>query len=187
MPVWQDYLEKAAAYHGHICGGQILGIRMSLLGLKLLNLDPESDLKDLVIYLESDRCVADAAYVVTGVTVGRRRVKIQNYGKTAMSFLDLKTGDAYRVAVTSREHPPHSADPVEFWNKKTDSDIFKVQKVGIKLAPGEEPGPPSRVVICRKCGDEILDHKDLTVDGQTVCRACAEKPYYQVLSEISLK
>ncbi|MDR0548951.1 MAG: FmdE family protein [Deltaproteobacteria bacterium] len=181
MPIWQDYIDKAKAYHGHICGGQILGLRMSLLGLKLLGLDPYEDLRDLVIFLESDRCVADAAYVVTGVTIGRRRVKTLNYGKTAMSFLNLKNGEAYRLSVADHDRPAQDQDLIAFWTAKKDEDVFKIQKVTIKLNPGEEPGPPSRVVVCQKCGDEVMDHKDVTLNGQTLCRACAEGPYYQVL------
>ncbi|MDR1873161.1 MAG: FmdE family protein [Deltaproteobacteria bacterium] len=185
MPDWRDYLDKALKYHGHICGGQILGVRMALLGLKLLGLTPGQELRDLVIYLESDRCVADAAYVVTGVTLGRRRVKLVNYGKTAMSFLDLKTQKAYRISVVDHDRPPKDADIIDFWSKKKDEDIFKVQKVAIALKPGEEPGPPSRVAVCQKCGDEILDYKDVAVNGQTLCRACAEGPYYEDLGPVS--
>ncbi|MDR1607516.1 MAG: FmdE family protein [Deltaproteobacteria bacterium] len=190
MPIWQDYLDKANAYHGHICGGQILGIRMALLGLRLLGLEPQlqpqPDYRDLVIYLESDRCVADAAYVVTGVTIGRRRVKLHNYGKTAMSFLDLKSGQAYRISVTDHERPDKSQDLVAFWANKKDQDIFRVQKVNIQLKPGEEPGPPSKVALCQKCGDEVMDHRDVQVAGQTLCRACAEGSYYEALVEIKL-
>jgi formylmethanofuran dehydrogenase subunit E len=182
MPVWQDYLEKACNYHGHICGGQILGIRMSLLGLKLLHLAPGDDLREVVVYLESDRCVADAAYVVTGITIGRRRVKLRNYGKTALSFLNLATGEAYRISVTDHDRPPKETDPVAFWTGKKDEDIFRVQKVAITLEPGEEPGPPARVVVCQKCGDEVLDSRDVLKDGQILCRACAEGAYYRELA-----
>jgi formylmethanofuran dehydrogenase subunit E len=188
VPAWLEYLDKAAKYHGHICGGQILGIRMTLLGLKLLGLSPEPQegLRDLAIFLESDRCVADAAYVVTGITLGRRRIKLANYGKTAMSFLSLKTGEAYRISVVDHERPAKDQDLVAFWAAKDDKDIFRVQKARIDLAPGEEPGPPSRVAVCQKCGDEVMDHKDVLVDGQTLCRACAEGPYYQDLGEIKI-
>ena len=106
----KPYLEKAEQYHGHICSGQILGIRMTLMALEALGMSPHDDMRDLVIFLETDRCVADASYVVTGVTVGRRRVKMYSYGKTAMSFLDLKTGKAVRVSVITSDRPPHHAD-----------------------------------------------------------------------------
>ncbi|MDR2142676.1 MAG: FmdE family protein [Deltaproteobacteria bacterium] len=186
MPDWRDYLDKAATYHGHICGGQILGIRMALLGLRLLSLDPQAELRDLVVYLESDRCVADAVYVVTGVTIGRRRVKLFNYGKTAMSLLDLKSGQAYRISVVDQDRPPKNADLVAYWLAKKDEDIFRVQKVALTIGPGEEPGPPTRAVACQNCGEMVLDHRDVTKNGQTLCRACADGPYYQFLIDVKI-
>ena len=175
------FLEKAEKYHGHICSGQILGIRMTLLALRKLGLSPGDNLRDLVIFLETDRCVADAAYVVTGVTIGRRRVKMRNYGKTAMSFLDLKTGRAVRVSVATSARPPHNVSKNEqlaFWEAYADSDIFSCQDVQIDLPEGELPGPPARIVTCSICGEEVLDCREVTHNGQTCCRACANGAYY---------
>jgi formylmethanofuran dehydrogenase subunit E len=184
MDTLEAYLQKAEAYHGHICSGQILGVRMALLGLELLGLRPEDDLRDLVIFLETDRCVADAVYVVTGVTVGRRRVKMFSYGKTAMSFLDLKTGRAFRVAVKTSDRPPHGAPKEEqmaFWKKYADEDIFNWREVKIELPDSELPGPPVSVLVCRSCGEDVLDRKEVMKDGQAYCRACAEGAYYRPL------
>ncbi len=183
MSDWQAYLEKADAYHGHICSGQILGIRMALLGLGLLDLRPGDNLRDLVLFLESDRCVADALYVVTGVTLGRRRVKILNYGKTAASFLDLKTGKAFRVWVKSSERPPHEADQVAFWDVRDDRDIFAWQEVAISLPDSELPGPPVSVVPCAVCGEDVLDRKEVIQHGRPMCLACAAGAYYTPAGE----
>ncbi len=179
------YLQKAEAYHGHICSGQILGIRMVLLGLNLLGLRPDDDMRDLVFFLETDRCVADAAYAVTGVTVGRRRVKMLNYGKTAMSFLDLKSGRAFRVSVKTAARPPHGDSKerqLAFWEAYTDEDIFNWQEVKITLPDSELPGPPVSVLTCQTCGEEVLDRKEVVKNGQTYCRACAEGAYYRPLA-----
>ena len=181
MATWQEYLDKAAAYHGHICGGQILGIRMAQLGLKLLGLNEGDDLRDLVIFLETDRCVADAAYVVTGLTLGRRRVKVKHLGKTAMSFMDLATGKAYRIRVKMREHPEPGADIVAYWAQFADGDIFEWYEVEINLPPSELPGKPQSVVTCEDCGEEVLDAKEVRKDGRTFCRNCAEGSYYKRL------
>jgi len=181
MDVWEQYLEKAEAYHGHICSGQVLGIRMALLGLKLLNLNPDDNLYDLVIFLETDRCVADAVYVATGVTVGKRRIKMLGYGKTAMSFLDLKSGRAFRIHVRTADRPPHDvpkAEQVAFWKKYADEDIFGWQEVRIKLPDGELPGPPISVQVCQNCGEDVLDCKEVVKDGLVLCLACAEGAYY---------
>ena len=181
MTDWQNYLEKAMAYHGHICSGQILGIRMSLLGLKLLDLHPDDDLRDLVLFLESDRCVADAAYVVTGLTLGRRRVKVYPYGKMAMSFLHLKTGKAFRVWIHNRDRPPKGADLAEFWKTYDDEALFAWRAVAIALPEHELPGPPLRVALCTVCGEEILDCKEVESGGQILCLACAGPAYYTPL------
>ena len=184
MNVLEQYLEKAEAYHGHICSGQVLGIRMALLGLKLLGLRPEDNLRDLVVFLETDRCVADAAYVVTGITVGRRRVKMFGYGKTAMSFLDLKSGRAFRIWVKTSDRPPHSApkaDQVAFWEKYADEDVFRWQEVKIDLPDGDLPGPPASVKICQNCGEDVLDCKEVVKNGRVLCLACAEGAYYRPL------
>jgi formylmethanofuran dehydrogenase subunit E len=182
MSSLDQFLKKAEDYHGHICSGQILGIRMALLGLKLLGLTPEDNLRDVAIFLETDRCVADAAYVVTGITVGRRRVKMYNYGKTAMSFLDLKSGKAFRVAVKTSDRPPHAAPKeaqVAFWENYADEDAFLWQEVKIALPEGDLPGPPVSVVVCQSCGEDVLDRKETNKDGRVLCRACADGAYYQ--------
>jgi formylmethanofuran dehydrogenase subunit E len=187
MTALKHFLDKAEAFHGHICSGQILGIRMSLLGLKLLGLKPEDDLRNLVIFLETDRCVADAAYVVTGVTVGRRRVKMFVYGKTAMSFLDLKSGRAFRVCVKTSDRPPHGAakdEQVAFWDNRADEDVFSCMEVKIELSVGDLPGPPVSVVACQVCGEDVLDRKEVTKDGRTLCKACAEGAYYLPLEAV---
>lgn len=180
----KPYLEKAEQYHGHICSGQILGIRMTLLALQALGLSPQGDMRDLVIFLETDRCAADAAYAVTGVTVGRRRVKMHSYGKTAMSFMDLKTGKAVRVAVTTPDRPPHHADKaaqLAFWQNYADSDIFSCQPVSISMPEGELPGPPARIATCCVCGEDILDCKEIEHHGKIYCHACLNGAYYRPL------
>jgi formylmethanofuran dehydrogenase subunit E len=179
-----NFLEKAEKYHGHICSGQILGIRMTLLALRRLGLSPQDNLRDLVIFLETDRCVADAAYVVTGVTIGRRRVKMHQYGKTAMSFLNLATGKAVRVSVATSERPPHDASKAEqlaFWEHYADDNIFTCQDVHIEMPKGDLPGPPARIVTCQNCGEEVLDCKEVVQDGRVLCRACAHGAYYHPL------
>ena len=182
MDAIKQYLKKAEEYHGHICSGQVLGIRMALLGLKLMNLKPEDDLRDLVVFLETDRCIADAVYVITGVTVGRRRVKIFGYGKTAMSFLDLKSGRAFRIFVKTSDRPPRDAPKAEqaaFWENYADEDAFSWRQIKIELPDGELPGPPVSVKPCQNCGEDVLDRKEVVKDGRVLCRACAEGAYYR--------
>lgn len=177
---WQEDLKKAVDYHGHLCGGQILGVRMAKKGLELLGLKQGEDLRNLVIFLESDRCIADAVYAVTGITLGRRRVKIMPYGKTAMSFLDLSSGRAFRLVVKITDKAPKGADLLEFWARYSDEELLGWQQVEISLPLWEMPGKPCFVAKCDQCGDEIIDRREIIKDGRCFCRACLEGAYYRV-------
>ncbi len=181
MTTWQEDLEKAVAYHGHLCGGQIIGVRMARKGLELLGLSGKwgEELRDLVVFLEADRCMADAAYAVTGVTIGRRRVKVVPYGKTAMSFLDLNTGRAVRVSARRTERPGPDVDLVAFWSRYRDEDMLQWQEVKIELAETELPGKPVATTVCQGCGEEVMDRREVVKDGRTLCRACAGEAYYR--------
>ncbi|MDR0882592.1 MAG: FmdE family protein [Candidatus Adiutrix sp.] len=185
MTTWLEDLDKAVAYHGHLCGGQIIGVRLARKGLELLGLAGQwgEELRDLVVFVEADRCAADAAYAVTGCTVGRRRLKIMPYGKTAMSFLDLNTGRAFRVAAKKTAHAGPDDDLVAFWSKYTDDDIMEWQEVTIELSADDRPGKPQSVAICQECGDEVLDRREVREGGRTLCRACLAGAYYRPLKK----
>lgn len=183
MSGWKAYIEKAKAYHGHICSGQVLGIRMGLLGIAALGLKPDDDMRDLVVFAESSRCMADAVYVVTGITVGRRRLKLVDYGKTALSFLDLKTNRAVRVSIKSPIYPPKGTwgeGLIRFWDSYADDDVFNCVPVTITLPLEEMPGPPISIVPCSCCGEDVLDAKEIYRAGQPFCHACARGAYYRV-------
>src|ERR1700720_4305332 len=99
MRTFAEYEERAAAAHGHMCAGQILGLRLAIHGLELLGLDePEGrDRKRLVTFVEIDRCATDAIPVVTGCRLGKRALKFRDFGKVAATFCDLKDDRAVRV------------------------------------------------------------------------------------------
>src|SRR5437762_11681253 len=95
-----EYLHDAEQAHGHLCAGQILGVRMAMLGLARLGIeDPRGkDRKRLVTFVEIDRCATDAVSVVTGCRLGKRALKFRDWGKVAATFVDVSTGKAVRVA-----------------------------------------------------------------------------------------
>jgi hypothetical protein len=94
-----EYLELAAVAHGHICAGQVLGVRLAMLGLRELGItDPIADRKRLVTYVEIDRCVTDAVALVANCRLGKRALKFRDWGKVAATFCDLETGRAVRIA-----------------------------------------------------------------------------------------
>ena len=185
MRSFQHDLENARRVHGsrHLCHGMVLGVRLARLGCRLLGIHDPTSYRDLVVYTETDRCASDAVSAVAGVTLGRRRVKVLGYGKTAASFLDLKTGKAFRIWVKNSERPPHEADQVGFWHSRDDKDIFAWREVVIRLPDSELPGPPVSVVPCAACAEDVLDRKEVVKNGQTLCLACAEGAYYHIVEE----
>src|SRR5262249_25454746 len=72
MRTLAEYLELAAVAHGHLCAGQVLGVRLAMLGIRELGLDPIADRKRIVTYVEIDRCVTDAVALVANCRLGKR-------------------------------------------------------------------------------------------------------------------
>src|SRR3990172_8701946 len=92
MKTLEEYLEDAERAHGHLCAGQVLGVRMAMLGLSRLGIDdPVRDRKRLLTFVEIDRCATDAVAVVTGCRLGKRALKFRDWGKVAATFVDLAT------------------------------------------------------------------------------------------------
>ena len=173
-------LADARAYHGHLCHGMVMGVRMARYGCRLLEIDDPRSYRDLMVYVEIDRCASDAVGVVCGVTLGRRRLKHKDYGKLAATFVDLATGNAIRVAPRKEvPHAGHDVDPIEFWKDWTDERLFTWVPVTVDIPIEDMPGPPVRSTDCARCGESVKDGRDVPVDGETLCRACAGDAYYR--------
>lgn len=184
-------LEEAKAFHGDACGGIQMGTRMAIRGMKEIEiLDPKGeDKKDLMVFIEIDRCPTDAILAVTGCHPGKRTMKILDHGKMAATFINLKTNKAVRVSAKNRqgdtiknremiENDPMTDD----FAKLTDDELFTVTEVSVHLNPEDMPGRPVRSVPCASCGERVLDMKDMEINGKYFCRSCAKnKSYYTIL------
>lgn len=193
MKTLEQYVEAAACAHGHICAGQILGLRLAMHGMRLLGIeDPAGkDRKRLVTFVEIDRCATDAITVVTGCRLGKRALKFRDFGKVAATFRDLAGDRAVRVVARedSRERARELYPEIEDRNEQqmrayremTDAELFTHQWVRVDV-PGEDlPGFKARRVVCQACGEGINFKREVAVEGRTLCRACAGESYYTVL------
>lgn len=181
MRTYEEDLQAAVAYHGHLCGGMFLGVRMARFALKLLGIEDPFTFRDLIVYVEIDRCAADAICVVTGCTLGRKRLKLVNYGKMAATFVNLATEKAIRLAPARYIEMPAGVEAREFWAGYSDAELFKVENVKVEIWPRDLPGKPQRMVQCARCGESILDAREVEKDGAILCLTCAGQPYYQKL------
>jgi len=187
----EEYLRDAEQAHGHICAGQVLGVRLAMLGLRELGVeDPQGkDRKRLVTFVEIDRCATDAVGVVTGCRLGKRALKFRDWGKVAATFIDLQTGKAIRIAAkeSSKDLARQLHPEIEDKNKQqmrayreiSDADLFTTQWVKVDLPPEEFPGYKGPRVSCDECGEGINFRKEIHRDGKVYCRGCAGESYYQ--------
>ena len=185
------YEKLAEQAHGHLCAGQILGIRMALFGIRLLGLDDPAgaDRKRLVTFVEIDRCVTDAIPVVTGCRLGKRALKFRDFGKVAATFCDLRDDRAVRVAaresakVRARELFPEieskNQQQMTAYRVMSDEELFEVQWVRVRIGPEDLPGYKAPRVVCAECGEGINFKREVMRDGRALCRSCAGESYYQ--------
>jgi formylmethanofuran dehydrogenase subunit E len=185
-------LQESVKVHGHLCAGQVLGVRMSMLGLREIGIsDPKgTDRKSLIVFVEMDRCATDAVQSVTGCSLGKRSMKFMDYGKMAATFLNLKTGKAMRIIARedsrekAKEYFPEIenqyAGQLEAYKILPDEELFGVMEVNVNVAPQDMPGRPMRRVQCDSCGEHLQDMREVHQDGKVRCVACAQGGYYEV-------
>jgi formylmethanofuran dehydrogenase subunit E len=195
---FDQLLREAELAHGHLCAGQILGVRMAMLGLEMLGIDDPKgkDRKRTMAFVEIDRCATDAIAVVTGARLGKRALKFRDWGKMAATFMDVDESGNVRKAVriAAKESSKYLAKQLhpEIENKNRqqmaayremrNEDLFDWQWVRVKLGPEEMPGYRGPRVTCDVCGEGINFAREVRRGDQVLCRACSGERYYDVLS-----
>ena len=190
MRSFDELLIDAATMHrGCICPGQVLGVRMAMLGCHLLGINEPTHEKRLIAYVEIDRCMADAIAAVTGCRLGKRTLKHMDYGKCACTFVDTLAGPAVRISArdSAREYiwgyVPFDLDMEraqrEAYKIMPDDELFLVQEVVMNIPDHDRPGRPITRVKCASCGEGINDRREVRLNGSVLCRACANGSYYQ--------
>ena len=190
-----ELLQEAEIAHGHLCAGQVLGVRMAMLGCARLGIaDPRGkDRKRLVTFVEIDRCATDAIAVVTGCRLGKRALKFRDWGKMAATFVDLESGRAVRISAreSSKEaarqlHPEienKNEQQMRAYRELPENILFSEEWVQVTLNAKEFPGYKSDRVVCSVCGEGINYERYAVRNGQRLCLACAspDERYYRPL------
>ena len=198
MQDFNTLLKGSSESHGHLCPGQVVGVRMALLGCRLIALDNPSSrrqIKKLIVFVEMDRCTADAVAYVTGVKLGRRSLKFMDYGIMAATFVHLETGKAFRVLSTeeSRDladaYAPEilgkHARQLEAYKRMPDSALFRVQKVDARIKATDMPGPTRYKTTCQRCGQIIRDGREVVRGNEILCKPCTRQSYFRHAREIA--
>lgn len=177
---------------GHVCPGQVLGLRMAIRGCCDLDIEDPSLDRGLIVFVEIDRCAADAIAAVTGCRLGKRTLKHMDYGKMAATFVNIKTGKAVRVVARedarqrAKEYFPQIEDKyaaqLEAYKVMPNEELFDVMEVSVKIKPEDMPGRPLRRVKCDMCGEYIQDLREVYKDRKVLCKPCADSGYYSLIS-----
>jgi formylmethanofuran dehydrogenase subunit E len=196
MQDFETLLKGSAEAHGHLCPGQVIGVRMAMLGCELIGLDDPQNLpqiKKIIVYVEIDRCATDAISFVTGVKLGRRSLKFVDNGIMAATFVNLETNRAFRILSTeeSRElaikYGPTTKDKhiqqLEAYKIMPLEELFIVEEVKVEIPIYEMPGPTRFKAICQLCKTVVRDKKEVYKNGQILCRPCALGTYHQAIEK----
>jgi formylmethanofuran dehydrogenase subunit E len=198
MQDFDTLLKNSAATHGHLCPGQAVGVRMAMLGCRLICLDEPTridQIKKLIVFVEMDRCTGDAVAYVTGVKLGRRSLKFMDYGIMAATFVNLETNTAFRIISTENardlapvyapEMPEKYSQQLEAYKRMPDSVLFRVQKVRVDMSEYDLPGPTRKKVSCSRCGQVVRDNREVVQNGRILCKPCAQGAYFLEAEEIT--
>ncbi len=188
---FSELLEESAQRHGHLCAGQVIGVKMAMLGCRLVGLeDPKAarSRKKLIVFVEIDRCATDAIESVTGCRLGKRTLKFRDFGINAATFYNIETQAAYRLVSTERSRelagsfaPEESKAlqrQLQGYMRMPDELLFDVSRVRVDLPEWEMPGPPRRHVVCSRCGQVVRDGREIIRNAQPLCRPCAGQGYF---------
>ncbi|MBI2759132.1 MAG: TraR/DksA C4-type zinc finger protein [Chloroflexi bacterium] len=185
----QPLLEKSSRGHSHLCPRQILGVRIGLTGMSAIGFDAPPAGKRLLLITETDGCFADGLSAATGCTVGHRTLRVEDYGKVAAVFVDVKTARAVRVApvldIRQRAYAyapnesRHYFAQMQAYQIMPDHELLTITEVQLAAPIEAIVSRPGLRVDCDVCGEEIMNEREIQQDGLILCRACAHGGYYR--------
>lgn len=187
---FEKLLEESVKIHGHLCPGQVLGVRMAMYGMGNIGIDDPKgrDSKKLYLFVEIDRCATDALQSVTSCSLGHRNMRFIDYGKMAATFVNLEKGMAVRVVAKeearakAKEYFPEIEDKrrcqLEAYKIMPDDELFYHEPVLLHIPQEDMPGRPLSRVKCESCREYVQDMREVHTNGKILCRPCANGGNY---------
>jgi formylmethanofuran dehydrogenase subunit E len=187
MRTFEELFRESSNLHGHHCAGQVLGVRMAMVGCREVGIDEPKGCKKLIVYVEMDRCAADAVQSVTGCSLGKRTLKFLDYGKMAVTFVNTETRKAVRVLAkddarsSAARYAPAAMSSREAQKQAyaimPEHALFSLHPVNVEIAEEDMPGFRGARVYCQDCGEGIHFRREVNLAGRTLCIPCAAVQY----------
>jgi formylmethanofuran dehydrogenase subunit E len=185
---FQHFLDASAVRHKHLCPRQVLGVRAALVGTRNLDLKTPRRDKRLLIISETDGCFIDGLEAVTSASCGHRTLRIEDYGKIAATFIDVRNEQAVRVSpAINLRHRAWEYAPGEkrryfaqliAYQAMPDEELFTVQNVRLLQSIQSLISRAGVRVDCELCGEEIINEREIYQEGKILCKGCAGDGYY---------
>ena len=162
-------LEKAVAFHGHLCPGLVIGLRAveAVLQEPVLGKAPYGT---LVCVTENDACGVDAIQALLGCSIGKGNLLFHMRGKQAFSFYNRATGKSVRLVLRPRPEGMTREESFAYYQAQKPADLFDVKPATIPLP---EPAKLFDSYPCACCGEVTGANWIRLVGGQKLCLDCA--------------
>lgn len=181
-------LEQSSALHRHLCPRQVLGVRIGMLAGKMLDIAlPQTD-KRVLAFVETDGCFASGVSVASGCWLGRRTMRLMDYGKIAATFVDTQTDTAIRIIpqidIRQRVRDSRPAGTkrwdayLEAYQQMPDEELLTTKEVQLKIDIPALISFAGKRVICQQCGEEVINEREVLKEGRLLCSSCAGNSYY---------
>lgn len=182
--------QSARRHRNHLCPRQVLGVRMGLHAAELLDLElPQND-KRVFAFVETDGCLIDGIAVSTGCWFGNRTMYLMDYSKTAATFVDTRTDRAIRITPTresrtrARDYAPNAPDrwhaQLAAYQVMPTEELLTLQEVRLTISLAAIISQHGHRVMCERCGEDIINEREVRRAGHVLCRACANGAYYSM-------
>lgn len=192
IPDLDELLRASAAHHHQICPRQVLGVRIGLLAGCLLEMTLPQHEKRLLAIAETDGCFVDGISAATGCYVGRRTLRIEDYGKTAVTFVDTVTEQAIRIAPRDNIRElawEYTSSTRNKWEAQLlgyqhipDELLFNWQWVELTIPAKQIVGQAGKRITCEICGEEIINQREVIREGTVMCQSCAGRSYFRFVA-----
>ena len=188
IPTLDELLAQSSAMHRHLCPRQVLGVRMGIFAAWLLDVPAPQEDKRILAIVETDGCFSDGLSVALNCWVGRRTLRVQDYGKVAATVIDSQTERAIRLAIhpdartAARDYAENACNKWEAmllgYQAMPVEELLTWQEVHLTVPVSVLISRAGMRVTCEACGEEILNERQVNLAGRTLCRSCAGDAYY---------
>lgn len=191
-----EVLVETASRHDHLCPRQVLGARIGMAGMRLVGVQPPVLKPTGLVIVETDGCFVDGIESATGATIGHRTLRVVDIGKIAATFVNVGTGYCVRLAPRqgirtlafeyAQEGNGRYAAQLEGYQAMPEDELLTCVEVELTPALSALLSRPEARATCTRCGEEIINEREVLREGALMCRTCAGDRYYVEVSSSNL-